>query len=383
MPYTPDSLEDLRKASSLFPRETIAPPDPIISDPMDLDDIEAIHNLEIEQIDFIGAFLNGILKEPIFLELLEGSQEGTSQILQLQKALYGLKQSPREWQQALISLGQKLGFEPLASDSATLYNKRKGIFVITHINDCLIVGPDLAEINKLKKAMHKTYAIEDRGPAALFLGVQIIRDRKKGIIKLAQKHYIEEAIEFFGLTNQRPAYIPLQPNLSANPSISNQSDKLDKANTKLFQAIIGTAIYLAIQTRPDIAFAIHFLTGSFQSPYKEQLSAAFKLFSYLSQSKGLAISYNSLGNQDPIGYCDSDFAGDKISAKSTYGYIIQLAGGPISWKAKRASTIALSTLEAEYNAITEATKEIQWIVGLFLEVKKPLKLPIALYNDNQ
>ncbi|KAK2072770.1 hypothetical protein P8C59_007105 [Phyllachora maydis] len=85
----------------------------------------------------------------------------------------------------------------------------------------------------------------------------------------------------------------------------------------------------------------------------------------------------------PIGFSDSDFTGDKATSKSTYGYLYKLAGRPISWKTKRATTIALSTLEAETDGLTEAIREVQWIIGLFSELHRPIDYPITLYRDNQ
>ncbi|KAK2068935.1 hypothetical protein P8C59_003549 [Phyllachora maydis] len=85
----------------------------------------------------------------------------------------------------------------------------------------------------------------------------------------------------------------------------------------------------------------------------------------------------------PIGFSDSDFAGDKATSKSTYGYLYKLASRPISWKTKRATTIALSTLEAETDGLIEAIREVQWIIGLFSELYRPIDYPITLYRDNQ
>ncbi|KAK2069125.1 hypothetical protein P8C59_003730 [Phyllachora maydis] len=85
----------------------------------------------------------------------------------------------------------------------------------------------------------------------------------------------------------------------------------------------------------------------------------------------------------PIGFSDSDFAGDKATSKSTYSYLYKLASRPISWKTKRATTIALSTLEAETNGLTEAIREVQWIIGLFSKLYRPIDHPITLYRDNQ
>lgn len=102
---------------------------------------------------------------------------------------------------------------------------------------------------------------------------------------------------------------------------------------------------------------------------------------YLNFSKNYSISYG-IGDIYPIGFADSDFAGDRITAKSTYGYLFKITGGPVSWKAKRGTTICLSTLEAEYTALTEATREIEWLRNLFFEINIPIKTPTLLFGDN-
>jgi len=98
------------------------------------------------------------------------------------KALYGLKQSFRKWQFKLKTLLRELGFKPLILDSAVFYNPENGIFIVTFVDDCLFIGFKLSEINTVKKKIAKEYVIEDRGPAAYFLGVQIIRDRTKRLL---------------------------------------------------------------------------------------------------------------------------------------------------------------------------------------------------------
>jgi hypothetical protein len=125
------------------------------------------------------------------------------------------------------------------------------------------------------------------------------------------------------------------------------------------------------------------------TPYPLHLTAAKKLLQYLKGTKKLAIHYKgpiqtSLTQAlQPIGYCDSDFAGDKRSSKSTYGYLFIVAQGPVSWKAKKSSTIALSTLEAESDSLTEAIRELQWLKGLYRELKQPLITPVQVFCDNQ
>ena len=76
------------------------------------------------------------------------------------------------------------GFKPLLSDATVFYNKGTHTFIVTYVDDCLIVGPDLSYIDQLKTKFHKVYAIEDQGPTSFFLRVQIIRDREKGLLWL-------------------------------------------------------------------------------------------------------------------------------------------------------------------------------------------------------
>ncbi|KAK2070944.1 hypothetical protein P8C59_005404 [Phyllachora maydis] len=209
---------------------------------------------------------------------------------------------------------------------------------------------------------------------------------------------------------------------------------------KLYQSLVGTAMYIMLLTRVDISFTVQWLSRSLNRPTKSHLNAAKNLFKYLNSTKDYSICFSCNGNtvadlgpklsnssntttklsRDfhskegprpltttsttivdsrnskgssrtsiinsslvPIGFSDSDFAGDKATSKSTYGYLYKLAGRPISWKTKRATTIALSTLEAETDGLTEAIREVQWIIGLFSELHRPIDYPITLYGDNQ
>ncbi|KAK2068165.1 hypothetical protein P8C59_002822 [Phyllachora maydis] len=209
---------------------------------------------------------------------------------------------------------------------------------------------------------------------------------------------------------------------------------------KLYQSLVGTAMYIMLLTRVDISFTVQWLSRSINRPTKLHLNAAKNLFKYLNSTKDYSICFSYNGNtvanlgpklsnssntttklsRDfhskegprpltttsttivdsrnskgssrtsiinsslvPIGFSDSDFTGDKATSKSSYGYLYQLAGRPISWKTKRATTIALSTLEAETDGLTEAIREVQWIIGLFSELHRPIDYPITLYRDNQ
>ncbi|KAK2073821.1 hypothetical protein P8C59_008070 [Phyllachora maydis] len=376
------------------------------------------------------------------LLLKYGYNPSTPNIIKLSKALYSLKQSPREWQDKLKILLKSLGYLPLISDPGVFYNAKTCHFIVTYIDNCLFIGPNIGYITDLKKRLNKVYAIEDLGPAAYFLGVQIIRDRPNRRLWLNQSQYIEEAVSRFNLADSKPISIPLQPGLVSQLQLEEDitSHLCNSMEIKLYQSLVGTAMYIMLLTRVDISFTVQWLSRSLNRPTKSHLNAAKNLFKYLNSTKDYSICFSCNGNtvadlgsklsnssntttklsRDfhskegsrpltttsttivdsrnskgssrtsiinsslvPIGFSDSDFAGDKATSKSTYGYLYKLAGRPISWKTKRATTIALSTLEAETNGLTEAIREVQWIIGLFSELHRPIDYPITLYGDNQ
>ncbi|KAK2069730.1 hypothetical protein P8C59_004284 [Phyllachora maydis] len=277
------------------------------------------------------------------LLLKYGYNPSTPNIIKLSKALYSLKQSPREWQDKLKILLKSLGYLPLISDPGVFYNAKTCHFIVTYIDNCLFIGPNIGYITDLKKRLNKVYAIEDLGPAAYFLGMQIIRDRPNRRLWLNQptKLHLNAAKNLFKYLNSTKDYsicFSCNGNIVADlgPKLSNSSNTTTKLNRD-FHSKEGP--------RP--------LTTTSTTIVDSR------------NSKGSSRTSIINSSLVPIGFSDSDFAGDKATSKSTYGYLYKLAGRPISWKTKRATSIALSTLEAKTDGLTEAIREVQWIIGLF------------------
>ncbi|KAK2067355.1 hypothetical protein P8C59_001104 [Phyllachora maydis] len=334
--------------------------------------IGAVLDWEIEQADFIGVFLNSALREEIYMEIPKGLLDlaasnkaiyklllkygynpSTPNIIKLSKALYSLKQSPREWQDKLKILLKSLGYLPLISDPGVFYNAKTCHFIVTYIDDCLFIGPNIGYITNLKKRLNKVYAIKDLGPAAYFLG-WLSRSLNR-----PTKSHLNAAKNLFKYLNSTKDYsicFSYNRNTVADlgPKLSNSSNTTTK---------LSRDFYSKEGPRP--------LTTTSTTIVDSR------------NSKGSSRTSIINSSLVPIGFSDSDFAGDKATSKSTYGYLYKLAGRPISWKTKRATTIALSTLEAETDGLTEAIREVQWIIGLFSELYRPIDYPITLYRDNQ
>ena len=134
-------------------------------------------NIYIQILESFKTFVIKISKEkPKIAKLLKklGYNPFKKQIILLTKTLYGLKQSLKEWQLKLKTLLNELDFKPLVSNSAVFYNPDNGIFIMAFVDDYLLIGPNINEINTVKKKIVKEYIIEDRGPTAYFLRIQII-----------------------------------------------------------------------------------------------------------------------------------------------------------------------------------------------------------------
>ena len=176
------------------------------------------------------------------------SSEG--QIIHLKKALYGLKQNPRVWQTKLQDLLKDLGYQPLTSDSAVYINLKKRLFIMTLIDDYIIIGPNIKNIKALKAQLGLRYTIKDRGPASYFLSMEILRDRANKLLYLGLRNLISEVLKHFNFNNSKSIKMPLQPGLIK--AINSEFTALkgvpvEKSDLKLYQRIIGCCIYAILK----------------------------------------------------------------------------------------------------------------------------------------
>ena len=134
-------------------------------------------------------------------------------------------------------------------------------------------------------------------------------------------------------------------------------------------------------TRPDITFSVGQVSQYAQNPGKEYWKAAKRILAYLLRTPNFGLLFGK-GSNVLTGYCDSDYAGDLETRRSTSGTVFLLLGGPISWSSKRQTCVALSTTEAEFIAAAEATKEAIWLQRFLSELGAP-EWPTPLHCDNQ
>ena len=330
----------------------------------------------------ISAFTQGNIDTNLYIKQPKGHIDPNkpNHVLRLNKALYGLKQSARIWYYTLKDvLINKLGFISLISENSIFINKELNIIISLYVDDLAIIGPNLNTIKSFIKELKKYFKLKDLGLIKDYLGVEIDYDLNKGTLKLNQTKYLNKVLERFNINNKNPKYTPLKANIKLEPN----KGMAKETEITWFQAAIGCLLYLAIITRPDIAFSVILLARFSSNPSLEHINAVNNVFNYLSKTINLGIIYTKDGNNNYIsGYCDADYAGDIASAKSTSGYVFYIANGPITWKSKLQTIIAQSTTKAEYIVINIAAKEAVYIKSLLKELGLYKQNKLPLYTDN-
>jgi hypothetical protein len=194
------------------------------------------------------------------------------------------------------------------------------------------------------------------GPAELFLGMEITRDRSNGTVMLSQHRMTGELLSKYGLTDANPRTVPMNPSLKLHAATDTSTLY---AGPPSYSELVGSLLYLSVCTRPDISYAVGALARYMSKPTVEHGTAAKAVLRYLAGTARLGITY---GPASPIiGYCDADFAGNTDTRRSTTGYVFILNSGVISWSSRLQPTVAASTAEAEYMAAAHATKEALWL----------------------
>ena len=300
-------------------------------------------DLEIRHWDIKNAFIHANIDKDIYVEQPIGFNRGSSLVCKLNKALYGLKQSPRLWSKYLGNILLKYGFKEI---SPYIYkNSELEIIVLCYVDDLLVFGPDISKINNLYKSkLSKDLKITDLGEIKQFLGIEITRNRKERRLELSQLKYLENIKTRFNKSSLKLVSIPIEPGVKAR---KNEEKNLENntSNIVLYQQQIGSLIYLATKTRPDIAYAIGYSARFMSNPSEEHFKLLEKIWKYLNYTKSYKLVYK--GNKNPLsqsspntstlellGYSDSDWGGDLDSRRSTSGYIFLLENCPISWNSK-------------------------------------------------
>jgi hypothetical protein len=220
---------------------------------------------------------------------------------------------------------------------------------------------------------------------AYCLGIQIRRDRENRILWMSQEKYIGDILKRFNMEDCKPVGTPMDTSIKLTKDMEPQTEQEKLEMKKVpYRSAVGSLMYAMVGTRPDIAAAVGVVSRHLENPGQAHWAAVKRILRYLKGTQKLGLQYG--GNPTSgllMGYSDADWAGDLETRRSTTGYMFQLCGGAISWNSKRQSSVALSTTEAEYMALSSATQEAIWLRQLLKDLHNPQQAATVIHEDNQ
>lgn len=338
------------------------------------------NNWDHEFLDVQCAYLNSRLEEEIYMEqpqyFEEHNRDRNIFVCKLNKGLYGLKQAGREWFNHITNLLVGLGLKPCISDPCIYTDEGKEIIVALYVDDIGVWGSE-CKIDWFKGELSKLLDIRILNDSQ-FLSIRVTKPNGD-TIALDQSHYITQVLEQFGMENAKGLSTPLE--ISKSGSIPGEEVQF---NENTYRQAVGSLLYLSGGTRPDIAFAVNKLSRKCNEPKMSDWRDVQHVLRYLKKTIDLKLCYYKTGSPIEV-YCDADFGNDKVDRKSCSGYVVLLAGTAVSWHSKKQSVVAQSTVEAEFIAMAEVTKEIAWIRNLLCELSqsKYVSTPCIVQCDNQ
>ena len=362
--------------------------------------LSIIHNLYTTSIDFTLAFPQADVDATIYMEVPLGCEvpEGDYVCLLL-KNLYGLKQAAKTWFEHLrdtLILDETLGdygFVQSQIDPCIFF--KEGVILISWVDDCLIFGKNKEVADKVIHDLHKKFTLTEEGDVSSYLGVMVDINQEDDSISLTQPYLIDRIIEELGEAIS-------EANVKNTPSVYKEilhkdTDGPERKQSWNYRSVIGMLNYLSASTRPDILFAVHQCARFAADPKLSHERAVKRIVRYLKGTKnnGLILRPNP---QDGIEcYIDANFAGgysedtkdDPISVYSRTGYVIIYFACPVLWVSKMQTEISLSTVEAEYVALSTAMRDlipfvdqVKELANIFGNNEQNVKLHCMLFEDN-
>jgi hypothetical protein len=257
---------------------------------------------------------------------------------------------------------------------------------VLYVDDILIACDQLNSVGAaVKQQLKERYKMKDLGRVRRFLGIEVDEN-----FNISQTSYIEAILRRFRMENAKSATSPMDPNVRLdNPRCDDK-----EAPKTLYLSMVGSLMYAALGTRPDLAFCVTSLSRYNSRPLAMHLTAAKRALRYLKSTANLKVHYDVATPSDEsstvTGFTDSDWAGNLATRKSVGGCIFSIgSSGSIHWHSKSQSVVALSTLEAEYIACSNATREALWLQRLEADFTLALikgkshSTPVKIGCDNQ
>ena len=329
---------------------------------------------KVYQADVKNAYLNGIIDTEIYMQFPEG-YEVKGKVLRLKKGLYGLRQAGKLWYDNFDEFMNESNYTNLRSDPCIYIGD--DIIIVIYVDDIIIAAPP-ERIRKYISVVRERYNLQQFRELSWILGINV--HQIKNEMFLSQELYIEKILCKFNMSDCKPQRTPAPVN-------TTESEGEVETNVP-FRELVGSLLYLANATRPDIAHAVAKLSQRVASPTKADWIQGKRILRYLKGTKHLGLHYQHSSKSSQRGqgleaYADASY-GAEAGRKSTSGVLTYIDGNLVTWSSKKQSIVAQSTVEAEYIALAECTKQVLWIRQMIIELNDMDPTDTTtIHQDNQ
>jgi hypothetical protein len=349
--------------------------------------IAARNDWDISMFDFHSAYLNGELDEDIYMEQPPDYEAADRRcyVVKLHKTLYGLKQAGKKWYDSLCRALADIGFVRSEADSAVFFVHvgTDVIILAIHVDDSTMTGSSVTLQNEFKARINAKFQLTDLGPISWLLGLAITRNRAMRTLSLSQHSYIDTLLRRFNLDDCKTLAQPLDLHVQlSRDQCPTTVEERAAMKAVPYREAVGALNWVAVGTRPDIAFAVSQLAQFMENPGRVHWEAVKRVFRYLKGTRDWKLVYGDDEKRGLEGFTDADGASQE-HRRAISGYVILIDGGAVSWSSKKQELVTLSTAEAEYVAATHAAKEVIWFRRILSEIFRPLEHPVILHSDSQ
>lgn len=332
----------------------------------------------VRQLDVNNAFLNGLLKEDVFMKQPVGFQDPQrpQHVCKLVKALYGLKQAPRAWFERLRNTLIQWGFQNSKTDVSLFFLKTASltVFVLIYVDDILVTGNNGDYLAAFTQKLNNMFSLKDLGSLSYFLGIEVCRD-KSGIF-LSQGKYISDVLQRFNMSGCASVSTPM---VTGKKFTAKDGKLMD--DPYVYRRAIGSLQYITT-TRPDISFAVNKLSQFLAAPTDVHSAGVKRIMRYLKGTKQLGLHLKPVDSLKIVAFTDADWATDLDDWKSIGGMCTYLGNTLISWSSRKQKVVSRSSTESEYRALADTAAEVKWVASLLDELGFTVKQPSMVWCDN-
>ena len=341
-----------------------------------------------------------------------GQGDGVERMCVVTKPVYGMAQAGRRWQRSLFpwltGWNANVDGAPQLRQSvfdscvffchhtvATPSGPRAEVLLIgCYVDDLFVLSSHTDEhslYHQFTTDLAARWDVEDEGDVQDLLSVEI--EHKDDHIHLRQAKYIAKLMDTYAPNGTPASALGAEYPLSAHPAsrtpaddalpqlvltaVEQAADTIDPSLLRAYQSLVGALLYCAVNTRPDVAYAVGMLCRAMGKPTPDLYLAGLRVLYYLHHHRDIGLRYGA-SDLDLSGMSDSDWA----VRHSTTGYVFTYALAAVSWGCKKQATVALSSCEAEIVALSESAKEAVYLSDFLSELGFPARAPTQLATDN-